>query len=563
VFNTFVVDKIVLKAKKIAFEYEPASKTESITTLGLVSQHDQAAAAALRSRLVCYPRLKSFEAKILLSRSLHIDKNRTLQIQCSSGWNDIRQIELQLRSASAGLRLRTADATIISETAKLVKPKTPGVIEALEMPPESVTTIHIPYNLEDDLREISIRMDITYVTPEGKFEYLSNPTIRTELPVDVNVHDFFKSALLFSRFQIRSSTGMPLQILGVNLEGTDRFTAQPPPCTLTPMLVFPNQPATILYKIKQTFEEDPEKKQVRQSIAEESPLTLTIDYCCVDECVVVAAETVFTQAVSKSPFAPLRPLLLQTFSRRLREAMPLKLFSQAAMLHELRVPSYQSMKWNLLLDSLSTTLCATLRPWLQSWHTENTIVPISYLGDDDSAISETLSHRIIMNVPLPRLHILQTVSITLPRSESKIYSTGSLIPATVIIKHTRRWDTPDHLKTISLTPDAPLEFVFEIDAPSDAWIIGGQRRTKFTAKEDEIKSWTFMIMPLRIGRLLLPTVDIRALGKGTVIVSCETDLRSLGDTAVVVADLESTTVGLTENSNGGDAILLESKKRHS
>jgi hypothetical protein len=512
---------------------------------------------------VCYPRLESFEAKILLSRSLHIDKTRTLQIRCSSGWNDIRNAEIHLRSASAGLRLRTADATVVGELAKLVKPKTPGVIEVLEMPSGSVTTIHIPYNLEDDLREISIGLDVTYVTPEEKFEYMSNPTIRTELPVDVNVHDFFKSSLLFSRFQIRSSTGMPLQILGVQLEGTDRFTVQPPPCTLTPMLVFPNQPATILYKIKQKSEEDTDTLQTRQTIAEESPLTLTIDYGCIDEYVVVAAETVFGEAISKSPFAALSPLLVQTFSRQLRETTPLKLFSEAAMLSELRVPSYQSMKWNLLMDCLSAALCITLRPWLESWHTEHKVIPIAYLHDKDSVTTETLLHRITMNVPLPRLHILQTVSITFPKSDSKVYSTGSLIPATVSIRHTRRWDTPNEFKTISSAPDDPLEFVFEIDAPSDTWLIGGQRRTKFTAKEDEVKSWTFMIMPLKIGRLLLPTVDIRALGKGTVTVSCETDLRSLGETAIVIADLGSTTVGLTDGSNGGEAVFLESEKRHS
>jgi hypothetical protein len=531
-----------------------------MTTLGLASQHDQVS-ATLKSRLYCYPRLESFDAKILLSRSLHIDKTRTLQIRCSSGWNKINRAELHLRSASAGLRLRTADATVVSDTIKLGKSRTPGVIEFLEMPPDNDVTIHVPYSLEDDLREISIRLDITYFTSDGRFEHLSNPTIRTELPIDVNVHDYFKSSLLFSRFQIRSPTGMPLQILQVNLEGTDRFAVEAPPCTMMPMLVFPNQPATVMYKISQTSSTDSEVQVTRQTVAEETPLTLTIDYGCVDEYAMVAAETVFRQALSKSPFATLSPLLRQKFSQKLREIMSLRDFSEVAMLNELHMPSEESMKWNQLLDGLPTALSKDLRPWLQEWHEENKLIPVPQFGNDETSKPEALSHRISMTVPLPRLHILQTVSISLPKTEPLVFSTGSLIPATVTIKHTRRWDTPASLKVTSVTTNPPLDFVFEIDAPNDAWLIGGQRRTKFSAKEDEIQSWTFMIMPLKVGRLLLPTVDIRAVGKGLEEASCETDLRSLGDAVIVIADLGSTTVGLTENSNGGEAILMKSEKR--
>jgi hypothetical protein len=436
------------------------------------------------------------------------------------------------------------------------------MIEILEMSPNSFFTIRLPYNLEDDLREISIRLDVTYFTPDGRFEFMSNPSIATELPVDVNVHDFFKSSLLFSRFQIRSSSGIPLQILDISLDGTDQFTVQQPPCTITPLLIFPSQPATFMYKIEQTHKTGSDLKSARQTVAEEQPLTLTIEYGCVDEYAIVAAETSFQKAVSGSTFAVLSPLLLRTFSGNLRKATSVKQYSEVALLTELQIPDYLSMKWNLLLDNLPPTLCAELRPWLQLWHEENKVATVSRLGGDGSAtFDDDLTRTIIMNVPLPRLHILHTVSTTFPKSEKQVYSTGSLIPVTVTITHTRRWDTPSAFKSIASTPDAPLDFVFEIDAPNDAWLIGGQRRTKFTAKEDETKNWSFMIMPLRVGRLLLPTIDIRALGKGTQVISCEVDLRSLGETVVVIADLGSVTVGLSEGSTGGDAVLIESEER--
>jgi len=424
-----------------------------------------------------------------------------------------------------------------------------------------VITIQVPYDLEDDLREISIRLDVTYFTPKGKFEFLSSPSVTTELPIDVNVHDFFKASLLFSRFQIRSSRGIPLHIFGVNLDGTDQFSVQPPPCAITPMVVFTNQPATVVYKIMQKSGVDATSALTRQAIANELPLTMTIDYGCVDEYALVATKTRFNKAVAGSQFAPLGILLTQTFADKMRRIVSLDHFSKAALLRQVHIPSYQSLGWNSLIDGLPTALGAEISPWLQAWHSENRVIPLPQLSEGNGVNPDSFSHRITMNVPLPRLHILQTVSLSFPKSESAIFSTGSLIPATVTIKHTRRWDSPTALKAVSSSPNTPLEFIFEVDAPSDVWLIGGQRRTKFLAKEDEVKTWTIMIMPLKVGRLLLPTVDTRAIGKGLENISCETDSRSLGDTVIVIGDLGSTTVELSEGPTGTEAVMTGSEKR--
>jgi hypothetical protein len=559
--NSFSVDRIVMKTKKISFGYEAPSKIALDGPFGRMISHELAAGLS-RSRLVCYPRLESFHTEIALSRSLHIDKTRTLEIRCCSGWNDISRAEIHLRSASAGLRLRTADATLDATVTKLTKPKTPGVIELLDMPPDSSITIHVPYSVEEDLHEISLRLDVSYFTSLGKFEHSSNPTISTELSVDVNVHDLFKSSSLFSRFLIRPSRGVPLQILSVNLEGTDRYSVRQPPCVLTPMLVFPTQPATVMYQVTPKDSNNGKIHPTRQPVADELPLTLTIDYGCIDEYAIEAAKSIFTEAVSSSQFASLGLLLIQTFTVQLRRAIPITQYSEITLLQQLRLPSFDAMNWNVIFDGLPVSLTDDLRSWLQSWHTKHEVIPISQLLHADKLQVASLSHRITMNVPLPRLHILQTASLSFSGSNSTVFSTGSLIPAEVTIRHTRRWDTPGAIKSVSTASDAPLDFVFDIEAPSDTWLIGGQRRTKFSAHEEEVKSWTVMLIPQRAGRLLLPTVDIRVIGKGTGDISCETDLRSLGDTAMVIADLGSTTMALSEGPGGAEAVLIGSDKRY-
>ncbi|KAF2432160.1 hypothetical protein EJ08DRAFT_136502 [Tothia fuscella] len=559
-FHTFTVDKIIIKANKISLEWEAQSIVDLNSPFASLPQ-PHSASGSLRSPLLCFPRPESFHAELSLSRSLHIDKIRTLEIRCFSGWNDVEKAEIHLRSASAGLRLRTADASLVSTVAKLAKPKTPGVLEILDMPPSNDATLHIPYNLEDDLHEISLRLDISYTTPKGKFEHWSHPTISTELAVDVSVHDFFKASVLFSKFLIKPMGGVPLQVLEVKLEGTDRFSVQTPPCALTPVLVFPSQPAIIMYRIAQKDNSHDKLRAPRQSIVDEKPLMMTIDYGRIDEQAVDAAVTLFREAVVVSQFATISFLLVQTFKDQLRRLLPTTQFVEVAMVNQLRLPEFQDLGWNTLLDSLPKVLAADLLLWLRLWHSNHEIVEVPLHHDKIAYDTKLPTHQIVMNVPLPRLHLLQTVSLTFPKSEPAVFSADNLIPAEINIKHTRRWDSLAAFTSIS-APDSALEFVYEIHAPNNTWLIGGQRRTKFSAKEDESMSWTVFMMPQKAGRLLLPTVDVRVIGTGAEEISCETDLRSLGDTIIVVANLETTTVSLSEGVGGGEAVMIGSNQRH-
>ena len=77
-----------------------------------------------------------------------------------------------------------------------------------------------------------------------------------------------------------------------------------------------------------------------------------------------------------------------------------------------------------------------------------------------------------------------------------------------------------------------------------------------------------MLVPLKAGNALLPSVDIRARikpkekekekedGKDEEILNCETDCLSYGESVMVVPDVRSSTVGVGEMSLGSPRSVV-------
>ena len=150
---------------------------------------------------------------------------------------------------------------------------------------------------------------------------------------------------------------------------------------------------------------------------------------------------------------------------------------------------------------------------------------------------------------------------------------------TLRISHTRRWASPQSLilaANLSSADDA-IDFVYTIDANPEVWLVAGQRKSHFSAKEDEQHEYPITLIPLKPGIALLPIVDIRAkvkpkeAGQGKTaagseageaeVLTCETDYLSYGESVMTVPDVSSSTVGVGDMSLGGprSVVWLESK----
>jgi hypothetical protein len=184
----------------------------------------------------------------------------------------------------------------------------------------------------------------------------------------------------------------------------------------------------------------------------------------------------------------------------------------------------------------------------------------------------------VITVSIPQTHILHTASLSFnsPSSslDSVIATVGQPLMTTLRISHTRRWASPSSLLSAANLTEVsePIDFVYTIDANPEVWLVAGQRRAHFTAKEDEEHEWPIMLIPLKPGNTLLPNVDIRAKikpkeeGKGKSgiveadILNCETDYLSYGENVVVVSDVRSSTVGIGDMGVGSprSVVWLES-----
>lgn len=166
----------------------------------------------------------------------------------------------------------------------------------------------------------------------------------------------------------------------------------------------------------------------------------------------------------------------------------------------------------------------------------------------------------VITVSIPQTHILHTTTLdfTSPLHDSKIATIGQPLHTTLRISHTRRWASAASLIAAAnlASADEPIEFVYTLDAAPDQWLIAGQRRALFTAAEDEVKEFAIMLIPLKAGNALLPSIDIRARIKPREkdesksseeeILVCETDYLSYGESVTVVPDVRSSTVGVSD-----------------
>lgn len=194
---------------------------------------------------------------------------------------------------------------------------------------------------------------------------------------------------------------------------------------------------------------------------------------------------------------------------------------------------------------------------------------------DSQSTSSTLQH---LNIPvdLPDMKIVHTVSLH-PSDESTGLSTdhsfiavGQVLNMRITIKHTRRWGFQ---KSSSVVDTAAIDFGFEVQANPDTWLIGGQRKANFSAKENEVKSFALLLLPQRTGNLPYPSFDIqpiipRQAGVDSVgreeagaIISYEVDYREHARTMFVIPGMSSTTASLDPRGSVGGAWLVEAKGR--
>ncbi|KAI1858755.1 uncharacterized protein JN550_012505 [Neoarthrinium moseri] len=552
-------------------------------------------------RVTVIHRLETLDVRMTASDHIQLDKNNTVDIEINCGWNDLLGAEIRVKAATGGLRLITSEATCISmssESPSFSKPPEAGLFSFGRIPSETAIKIRFPYTLENDFTSISVRIDVSYTTEHGSFVFSRTPSVPITLALGVNVQDVFKHKALLSKFTVSTGSSSPLRLFRSELIGSEIFDTSfglPPSSSV---LVFPRQPASLLYKVKR-------KSGVAITPKANKTMYLKLYYSVTLDDIVELVQKSVTDALHGTP--------LQTYTRLLVEAMlphiehDLGAFEleRAALLSSFPTTCLTGINWAAKLGTLGRgadgqDLCVALGNFLQSWQTQNPTLALPQttppepksilIPVDIPSIAIVHSADIRLQPPTPA-SLDSITQLTEKSNSSPALTVNQLTPATLRLKWTRIWDTET---TMEEMPD--MEFSYEVTAAGDAWLVGGRRKGHFvipapsssndmSSKAETEADVPLLLIPQREGWLNYPNVDIREIrpadashpsaggggesggvtpvdGGDPAMQHCETDLRNLGESVRVVPDRERVTLSLDASGPGGGPLVLGVEKRN-
>lgn len=601
----YFLDRIEMRAGNIVFTH--SSGKHSALPMGFRETLD-AGEEDNQPYVYCYPAPEGLQAKVVSTHHINLEENRTLELELNSGRNDIKAGTVRVRPATAGLRLRIAEAELVEGEMNITANNEAGNIEFAQFGPQSFVRFRIPYTVEENHTTLSARAEVSYETQHGKFSYTSVHSVVSALPISVNVQDIFKDEVLFSRFTISPAMQVPLRVLGCSIPSSEAYQVE---CNIRERVawdVFPKQPASLLYKIQ------PRKNHIASPGAKRS-LRLTVEFTCVDDECLDAVGRAFRAAIDKSDYRGHTTFLTSHVVEAFRTQLTTADMEVIGLTREIETLPYQKLRWDALLSLLGGKRAAAgaaggeevegLKTWLQEWHEKHPIISLP----QQPTIS---SRRIVIPVDIPEIQVVQTAELQLdnPGDEKEKGSqlthaaVGQMIAAELRLHHTRRWCSPAHQEATSHS-DGALEFTYDLHANPEQWLIGGRRRGNFLAREGTVTTFAVMLLPQKSGHLLLPSLEIKAFvppassscasvnpisgpsgntgvtsppppapgSSGSAAaapggppppslqrrqIACEVDYRNHGEALLVLPDLRKTTVSL---SVSGGSWLVDSERR--
>ncbi|KAK8113765.1 tmem1 family protein [Apiospora kogelbergensis] len=567
--GTYDVDKIDFIASNLCLHYE-RDISQPIASGGFLKS----------PRITIYHRANTLDARLAAASTVQLDRNNSVDIEFDSGWNQLVKAEVRVKAATSGLRLLTAEGKCIQSTDtdyKFAQKPEGGLFKFDVLPKHAKFKIRFPFTVEQEVLNVSVRIEVTYTTEYGTYLFSATPSIPISLALGVNVQDVFKHKALFSRFTVSTASSSPLRLFKSELENSDIFESHFGLPMDKAVVVFPKQPASLLYKITR-------KTGVKITKKTAKTLYLKLQYSIIHDEIIDLVTGSITQSLADSPFQAYSRLLCDTVVPLVRYDLNAQTLEHATLTGAYSTDFLSELNWQryfagLGKDSEGNNISETLVSCIQKWQSAH---PSLALPQEAPAESRS----IWIPVDIPPVTIVHTADISLqpndatqklrqgPKSETAAIVTNQLVPATLHLKWTRVWDTTTPMANMS-----DMEFCYEVLAPGDAWLVGGRRKGHFViptpSSDDNLNSTDateadipLLLIPQREGWLPYPTIDIRECQAKPVAVvpshqltgqgePCEIDLRNLGETVRVIADRERITLSLDASGPGGGPLVLE------
>nr|XP_019048846.1 hypothetical protein I302_02625 [Kwoniella bestiolae CBS 10118]OCF27776.1 hypothetical protein I302_02625 [Kwoniella bestiolae CBS 10118] len=379
-------------------------------------------------------------------------------VEVKAGLTKMENVRVGLRSSIGEVTYLLHDAEFGGKDISL---DGSGLIEIGDVDAQGDREISIPYAGIPQGEYAKAQIIIQYDTSAGSREWIDNQVVFMGLPLTVNVQDFFRPDCLLSHFTIASDGREYLRIASVELtppEGSGYHVQAGKQKWRDSVTITPNQPLSCLFKVKQNTKDE-----------DGAVLRLRIHYQSSEEEVRLKIENAF----SKLPSASRNSLRVMT-----------------------REWADDRGKW-LKPYLLGTSLAGTLAEGLKSQRVEGVEDFLQAMDNDEEQIWRTLE----IPVDVPQHRLLTTVRMTPTNSSNQIYE-GRAINVNLSLSTSFTW-AGNHGKDGN-------RLVFDIQNNED-WLVVGKKKGYYLADPDKPEEQRIIIIPMRSGKLFLPTVTIQLL----------------------------------------------------
>ncbi|KAF3155172.1 hypothetical protein TWF569_009706 [Orbilia oligospora] len=563
-------------------------------------------------KIILFQAPETFYIGLNSPKLIQLDKLRTIEVEINSGNTVVERVEMKIKSLTAGLRLLVSDIQVVNKAdgeqnvdnitldldeAGLIKLGSKAEVKKL-----GNLLLRIPYKSDGDLNELSVRLEANLTTETTEYKYVTTPSVPVALPLSVNVQDIFTRAALFSKFQVSTVNHLPLRIVRTELEGSKAFrTSTGIGCQdlNEGIVVYTKQPAAFTFKT------------TRISGGEQfsgDNLYLRVMWRGIGDEIMVAVNTAFAAHLASAGYGRYQRLLTPTLEE-IVEDLGKSDIERAALLGAVKLPPFDAELWAEAFagvhckNSERTNVAQVVEKFFDIWGGRKRIPllsPLKNFGKQDAEDDEEenkqqtqrldgIARTIIIPVEIPALQCLATAKLQMRdvknggSSGPKMVRVGEVIKAVLKIGISRCWDLGTDRERRSANVPDNLRFYYEMntatnsdpgsgrrESKGDEWLVNGRRRGVFeysfmkecdeeaTETGDKEVEFELLLVPLKPGFLLVPSIEVRALPyipvnptgdtdeEENFTVTCETDYRSASEGVLVVSEVEEKVVKVDE-----------------
>ncbi|KAK1926038.1 trafficking protein particle complex subunit 10 [Papiliotrema laurentii] len=393
-----------------------------------------------------------------------LDKESTVVVEIHSGEVDLRDARVVLVSEQEDVHYKMESASC--KDAAIQASQDEIVLGDVK----SGRTVHVvvPYSGSAAAESSRSRTVLRYLTGTGESRAaIDHHQVSMSLPLSVNVQDFFRPKCLVSHFTIASDGREQLRIGSVRLDEGDQRGYEVESARKEwdrSTMITPSQPLSCLFKIR--------KKQSDASAV----LRLVIRYRGIPEEISSAC-----RAASRQD-SPVARAALQVLSHK------------GAWL-----PEY------LATGKLGEAFEAALRSEISLRATED--VPAFVQAANEALASEAAVdfwRTLEIPVDVPQQRLLTTVRFEQKAPVGTIYE-GRAVSLDMSFTSTFDWLGSE----TGVVRGGSVELVWDVAVSQDDWIVLGRKKGHYTTQGDTPSTQTLVLVPVRAGRLFLPTVHVQ------------------------------------------------------